>query len=67
MKFISFISHFKQGESLPAWGAWIEIFEGILSLKPCMSLPAWGAWIEIYDDTTLTNHELVAPRMGGVD
>ena len=35
------------GQSLPAWGAWIEIKEAQLLKKALTSLPAWGAWIEI--------------------
>ena len=34
-------------ESLPAWGAWIEISAASLQLDFKRSLPAWGAWIEI--------------------
>ena len=35
-------------ESLPAWGAWIEIkrIASVVDAK-YKSLPAWGAWIEI--------------------
>ncbi len=34
-------------ESLPAWGAWIEITYGPSSASKRLSLPAWGAWIEM--------------------
>ena len=35
-------------QSLPAWGAWIEIPGGWdLENRSAASLPAWGAWIEI--------------------
>ena len=34
-------------QSLPAWGAWVEI-QGLFGLAmPEESLPAWGAWVEI--------------------
>ena len=53
-------------QSLPAWGAWVEILSSGNVGGTLMSLPAWGAWVEIdYEDyaTTLTE---VAPRMGSV-
>ena len=34
-------------KSLPARGAWIEIFMLMYMRKPAKSLPARGAWIEI--------------------
>ena len=35
-------------ESLPAWGAWIEILPNVPDFMSAgTSLPAWGAWIEI--------------------
>ena len=35
-------------ESLPAWGAWIEIAELQWIEMKRSSLPAWGAWIEMW-------------------
>jgi len=37
----------KRKLSLPARGAWIEIYGGAVSEGLAMSLPARGAWIEI--------------------
>ena len=34
-------------QSLPAWGAWIEIIVSGRLHRLHGSLPAWGAWIEI--------------------
>ena len=35
--------------SRPAWGAWIEMLDGQVSLWEVeKSRPAWGAWIEIF-------------------
>ena len=39
-------------QSLPSWGAWIEMCEYVGELLACMeSLPSWGAWIEIQQMT----------------
>ena len=54
--------------SLPARGAWIEIFCPLLSVGPDKrSLPARGAWIEIMYMMGSELKEIVAPREGSVD
>ena len=55
------------GKSLPAWGAWIEIFAICCRLLMLLSLPAWGAWIEILLTESVYHLWLVAPRVGSVD
>ena len=55
------------GMSLPARGAWIEIFPGYSRNPLPTSLPARGAWIEIEDVTGDTLVQNVAPRTGSVD
>ena len=45
---------FIKNESLPVWGAWIEINIDLDYQDSVMSLPVWGAWIEI--DTGRENH-----------
>ena len=47
MKFVTGEVVFRDLESLPAWGAWIEIDLGDDGDALRESLPAWGAWIEI--------------------
>ena len=51
MKFRSMESEGTGVESLPAWGAWIEIVEILPLKRNHWSLPAWGAWIEILMET----------------
>ena len=34
-------------QSLPAWGAWVEIYQFTFVDLLTRSLPAWGAWVEI--------------------
>ena len=34
-------------QSLPAWGAWVEMIKKEDCLDLPESLPAWGAWVEI--------------------
>ena len=34
-------------QSLPAWGAWVEIGIAAKFGTTYQSLPAWGAWVEI--------------------
>ena len=34
-------------QSLPAWGAWVEMMFLMTSCLDTKSLPAWGAWVEI--------------------
>ena len=34
-------------QSLPAWGAWVEINIIAQDQPTVLSLPAWGAWVEI--------------------
>ncbi len=68
MKYQNAEAHQKTDESLPAWGAWIEIFllyQWGVWVTP--SLPAWGAWIEITFKNGAFKYRYVAPRMGGVD
>ena len=33
--------------SSPAWGTWIEIYDGTAIYVGYTSSPAWGTWIEI--------------------
>ncbi len=35
-------------QSLPAWGAWVEIIINFDVFQDPESLPAWGAWVEIH-------------------
>ena len=53
--------------SLPAWGAWIEVFQRSVRRCPYRSLPAWGAWIEVQEMIARQRELTVAPRMGSVD
>ena len=53
--------------SLPARGAWIEIYIMPAHLIIISSLPARGAWIEILDDCLCFLYLPVAPRTGSVD
>ena len=54
-------------ESLPAWGAWVEIFlQGYGGDIQRLSLPAWGAWVEIFVGVKIRKGVTVAPRMGSV-
>ena len=53
--------------SLPARGAWIEMFLAWIGSRVIMSLPARGAWIEI-DWQIMSDYTYwVAPRKGSVD
>ena len=55
-------------QSLPAWGAWIEMMsEFEQNRRQKESLPAWGAWIEIPVLSRPATPLAVAPRMGSVD
>ena len=54
-------------QSLPAWGAWIEIRSSAIYGSSTTSLPAWGAWIEIPITAPKIKPFRVAPRMGSVD
>ena len=40
-------------QSLPAWGAGIEIDQRIRGITDIRSLPAWGAGIEIFIKLTI--------------
>ena len=54
-------------QSLPAWGAWVEIDAACQVFRRAQSLPAWGAWVEIRK--LVVQHrpsQAVAPRMGSV-
>ena len=53
--------------SLPARGAWIEIFTTKEFNYENQSLPARGAWIEIHIEEVNKLTEVVAPRTGSVD
>ena len=53
--------------SLPARGAWVEIFQ--MGLNHCVlhaSLPARGAWVEIKKRAEEGEKATVAPRTGSV-
>jgi len=53
--------------SLPARGAWIEIFTTKEFNYENQSLPARGAWIEIKYPVFVRTSTRVAPRTGSVD
>ena len=53
--------------SLPARGAWIEIYIMPAHLIIISSLPARGAWIEIVAVRDWVLSAVVAPRTGSVD
>ena len=47
MKFTEQASIQTSIQSLPVWGAWIEMIYYIIDKIINTSLPVWGAWIEI--------------------
>ena len=53
-----------QYSSHPAWGEWIEIGMGDITLDCAMSHPAWGEWIEITCAASEIMLGCVSPRMG---
>lgn len=53
--------------SLPMWGAWIEIISNLAPVIGVPVAPCVGAWIEMQTRPSENGHELVAPRVGGVD
>ena len=68
LKYCVFTVHSSVSPSLPARGAWIEIFEGLTSpTVTSRSLPARGAWIEILSPQPTMVNVGVAPRTGSVD
>ena len=48
----------------PREGAWIEIFDGILTFGAVRVAPREGAWIEISSSRTRGSTRSVAPREG---
>lgn len=53
--------------SLPAWGAWIEIYADKADERFMPVAPRMGAWIEMLMWQTVISFDNVAPRMGVVD
>ena len=67
MKLFEVVRQIVVAESLPAWGARIEIDKLKSAGDKIRSLPAWGARIEMDKRSTFAHRRRVAPRMGSAD